>query len=261
MHYKKKRLYFYGAMAVVIFLMVIFILVDQKRVNNNRKTNVADKPMVLLQNNKNRKKQSSKSLIRIKQMKQDDVNKKDMPNPRVVQHINVTKYRALSSGRRLENKTNVPRLTGHFSLPVVRFIYLLQSDGAKLVVYDRNKKKLLGQLKQNSLSKDVDVTGMSVRTRQITRDLSSEQRQAYNQIVKNHFGSVLPEYLMMLPKELDARFWGTLTELLRYRGIALMTVDLIDFNYMEHDNQLYIKVNHVFVKGKKINMNVTTRFI
>jgi len=175
--------------------------------------------------------------------------------------LSVSKTNALKTGKKIQSQSNVPRLIGEFKLPVKDFFKQAEKKGAKLVVYDRGKSKLVGQIINHQWSNQVNTRGMSARTRQITKDLSQSIKKQYNQLVQKHYGTGIMEYLIMLPMDLDAQFWGVLSEILKHKKIDLLHLDVIDFTYFKSKNQVHLLVNQVQKKGKKFTINLSAQFL
>lgn len=205
--------------------------------------------------------------------KQEDTNKEKQQQP-VLLHvqpeqaksreqynkfgIQISTAIAVRTGETLLRDGNVPALEGQFELPFANYLSIVERLGGKLAVFDRQTNRVAGTVEHGDFLPDISLKAYARRARDVTDDVPSSLRREYLALANSHHGGAY-RFLILLPKQMVARFVGTLAEVLKAEGIDMKTLDRVMFVYRQGTGEVLVEIREVERRGERIPITATAR--
>lgn len=144
---------------------------------------------------------------------------------------------------------SVPRLEGRFALPFSQYLEAVEGVGGRLVVFDEAQNRLVGHLAGGVLRSGFDMAGFSLRARDVTADVPAALREPIFKEARS-FGAGVPRLLVVLPADVDARFFSDFRQALGRHGIDLAKQDRVTFSYQRRGSTLVAVIEQVEADGR-----------
>lgn len=171
--------------------------------------------------------------------------------------VHVSAADAMKTGEALLRDGNVPALEGQYELPFSEYWLLAEDLGARLAVFNRQDKRVVGIIKDGQFHSKIAMVNYARRARDISDDIPTNMRREYLAKAKAAHGSGAYRLLVLFPKHMEARFFGVLAEVLRNEGIRMETLDRVVFSYKKVSGKVFVEIQKVERQGKIIPVKVS----
>lgn len=159
----------------------------------------------------------------------------------------------LQSGKS-DQKT--PMLEGKINMDFLTFIRQVEGFGGGVFVYQPQNKKFVANINSKGmLVKPRSRKGLSVKARNVTRDIPPKYLTAWeNQLDKHSLAS--RDYLVLLPNNIEKQIHSSIKKLINIQGGNYDQVNLVRFNYSQNNHgQLIVVVESISTHGQNLTVN------
>lgn len=155
---------------------------------------------------------------------------------------------------------NNPKLIGTLALPFKDYIALLNREGAKLVLYDRGRGRVVNEVSSSGHISPPKFNGQGYSSK--TRDLTSDvpaifKKKVIQQLAGKNTSALL--FLLIMPKSLEKQLSNTVMSAAQEANVP--APDAIHYLYEKKGNDLVIKVTQIDKVGKILKTNILKKFI
>lgn len=157
-----------------------------------------------------------------------------------------------SSGKKvLGNRSNEPVIVAEYGLPFERYLEYMRRLGAQVVVYNVEKGRFVCSiLPDGTLLPNPSLKGYSPRARRLTSDFPNRERVF--QQVRELFGPGDYEILLLLPQEVEERFFREIEKAIRKLEYNFRDILLVRIKYEENSESLLVWIKEIETAEGKV---------
>lgn len=164
---------------------------------------------------------------------------------------------ATAAGQKLLRDGRVPSLVGRVALSFAVYQAKAEANGARLGILDRQSGGVVGVFANGTFQPGGNIDGLSSRARDVTEEVPPAMLQDYLTQVSRQRGPGAYRIVVLWPPVAEARFVGTIAELLRQKGIDFKSVDVVTFTYRAHGAGVAVTVDEVSRNGQRQPVGLT----
>ncbi len=150
-----------------------------------------------------------------------------------------------------------PAVLASYNMPVAEYLRFMVRQGAQPGLYNSSSGEFICIIDpRGRFGRDIKQNGMSSRARRITSDFPGG-RVILKRAVKQ-FGPAKYEILLLIPENMDDRFYRNIKQIISKTGKGQKDVTLIRVTYAGSSSAIKVNVNSI--EGKNGTTKVAERF-
>jgi hypothetical protein len=142
-----------------------------------------------------------------------------------------------------------PAVLAQYNLPIQTYLSFMIDQGSQLGLYNTSEGKFVCTVDLHGRMKisHIRQNGMSARARRVTDNFPNKHKLLQEAVAR--FGPGSYEILLLIPKQMDDRFYGNIYQMIRNSGSDPKDISLVRVTYASSPGAIKVEVNSLEGRG------------
>ena len=169
-----------------------------------------------------------------------------------IQPARIDTGQALLAGKAMLKDGNTPKFIGQIDMPFAEYLRTMEGLGCRLAGYDIASQRVAGYFQAGKLVRK-PLTGefFSTQARDITDDMPPMLRDTYLTMLREKTGPGSYRLMLVMPSEVQTRFMGSLSQMLRRAGFDPAQINRVEYKYSKIRQDLVLSLSSITDRNGK----------